>query len=1141
MAKTNNNLNEQKPDKPLSVEQEENHFRLMFEHHGVVMLLIEPESGQIIDANPAAEKFYGYPRSVIRKMSINDINTMTPDQLAEERARAMRGDRIYFVFRHRLSSGEIRIVESFASPVSLNGSLFLFSIIHDITERKRSEEALQKSKERLQLALAASAMGVWEWDIRTNSIFWSLECYKIFQIEHFGETVESLKQFLYPNDLARLKSMPRETLLEKMEQGIELPAISGDGATIWVSILARTDYDENNQPLQVVGTIQDITERRRWVEALVESEGRLQMALASSKMGVWEFDPVADRLYLSPECQEILGTVDFNEHLDRFLQLINPEHIAPVRNFIDAHRDHKLTHPYEFRILRPDGEMRWVSISGWTTYGGENEVPKKVGSLQDITERKQAEAALRESQERYRGLVDVSPDAILITHEDRIVFINQRGLEMFGATTPEQVIGKSAIEFFHPDDRVSMRDLIGNLMVQRKPGQSIEQRIILQNGKTLPVEVFASPLMDGNVLSIQMVIHDITDRQRANEAIRKRAEESALLVEAGHELSTTLDLRKIYTVLDRYIKKLVPCDSLIVSSFDAQTNLIHCEYLRDKNGENDVSSFPPLPLEPEEKGTQSRVIRSGKTLLLPHYLEAFNTASTKFYYNEDGKFFELPPDDLDEVGCSRSAILVPLLIDGQVSGVMQILSTQYEAHTEEHVRFVEALAFRVTSAMSNAVLFQRLQNELVERRNAEDEVRKLNTQLEQRVLSRTADLSRANAELERAARAKDEFLANMSHELRTPLNAILTFSESLEEGIYGPLTDRQHKPMQMVAESGQHLLNLINDVLDLSKIDAGKLVLQLETVEMEPICQASLRLIKEQAMKKRLGVFLNIDPQVKLINADARYLKQMLVNLLSNAVKFTPEGGKIGLDVTGYTDRSQVEFTVWDTGIGIAAEQMKKLFHPFVQVDAGLTRQYGGTGLGLALVYRMAELHGGSVSLQSELGQGSRFTIALSWSDQQNMKSDEPLPKALSPSLENVATQPATVPEKQMDGQPSPLILLVEDNLTNQETFYDYLNHIGFRVIVASNGLEAIDRAHEYTPDLVLMDIQMPGMDGLEATRRLRMDPGLHAVPIIALTALAMAGDRERCLDAGANDYLSKPVGLKQLAQVIERHLPVHP
>jgi signal transduction histidine kinase len=465
------------------------------------------------------------------------------------------------------------------------------------------------------------------------------------------------------------------------------------------------------------------------------------------------------------------------------------------------------------------------------------------------------------------------------------------------------------------------------------------------------------------------------------------------------------------------------------------------------------------------------------------------------------------PNDplLNKMGI-ESCVGTPLFnANGKVMGLMAIMDDKPLNHQKQ----VESM-LQICAARASAEL---------ERIQALEALYKERTSLAQRVKERTAELTTANAELARAVRVKDEFLANMSHELRTPLNGILGLSEILQEGIYGFLNPQQTKSIRTIEESGRHLLSLINDILDLAKIEAGHVKLEIIPLSTEGIGNASLRLIRQLALKKRIKISENYDSDVTIIQADKRYLKQILLNLLSNAVKFTPKGGKINLKVRGNAEQGMVEFIVSDTGIGIAEKDMAYLFKPFVQLDGGLNRAHEGTGLGLSLVYRLTEMHGGSISVESELGKGSRFIVSLPWQEAVM----DTLPTADAPLF-----RPAEMPSS------AARILLVDDNLTILNTLSDYLEAKGYQVIMALDGVQAIEKAIEENPDIILMDMQMPHLDGLEATRRIRAYAQIAATPIIALTALAMPGDRERCLEAGVNDYLSKPVSFKKLRAAIE-------
>ena len=397
------------------------------------------------------------------------------------------------------------------------------------------------------------------------------------------------------------------------------------------------------------------------------------------------------------------------------------------------------------------------------------------------------------------------------------------------------------------------------------------------------------------------------------------------------------------------------------------------------------------------------------------------------------------------------------------------------------------------------------------------------------LLNQSIELHLANAQLERAARLKDEFLANMSHELRTPLNAILGLSEAMQEGVFGTINAEQESSLQTIRDSGGHLLALINDILDLSKAEAGRLELELEPVNLEDVVRAGLQFVKQAARTRRIAISTVFPPRPTWVVGDARRLKQIVVNLVGNAVKFTPEGGNVTVALLADEDRHAVRLDVRDTGIGIAEDDLKRLFQPFVQLHTGLSRKYEGTGLGLSLVARMVELHGGSVAVESRPGEGSCFSVFL------------PAPAPGQEPPYDAQPEEAPAPSASLlEGLQGLTVLLVEDNEVNVATTRQYLEKKGCTVRVARDGVEGVRMAREAAPDLILMDIQMPRMDGLEAIRTLRQDPERADLPIIALTALVLEEDRARCFDAGADRCLSKPVPLSALVHAMLDALEHH-
>ncbi|CAM2822086.1 hybrid sensor histidine kinase/response regulator [Rariglobus hedericola] len=382
---------------------------------------------------------------------------------------------------------------------------------------------------------------------------------------------------------------------------------------------------------------------------------------------------------------------------------------------------------------------------------------------------------------------------------------------------------------------------------------------------------------------------------------------------------------------------------------------------------------------------------------------------------------------------------------------------------------------------------------------------------------RRAEQSARDAEA--ANTAKSAFLAMMSHELRTPLNSILGLSESLIERLHGPLSDKQDRYLHLVLTSGRHLLSLINDILDLAKIESGREDLQLVPCQIGAFCNSALEVIQPMVTKRGQSISVELPSSPLYVSADGRRLQQILVNLLGNAVKFTPVGGRLGLRVEATS--SHVTLCVWDEGIGIGSTDLARIFKPFVQLDARLAREYGGTGLGLALVKQLVALHHGNIDVTSTAGEGSCFTVTL------------PLCAPPAPPLSN---PPFADPEESSLVVPDPaagkiLVLLAEDTEFNIIPIRDYLQIMGCRVEIAENGAVAVQKTVSLRPDIVLMDVQMPVMDGIEAIKNIRSLPDavLAAIPIIAVTALAMPSDRELCLNAGATDYIAKPISLRML------------
>ncbi len=389
------------------------------------------------------------------------------------------------------------------------------------------------------------------------------------------------------------------------------------------------------------------------------------------------------------------------------------------------------------------------------------------------------------------------------------------------------------------------------------------------------------------------------------------------------------------------------------------------------------------------------------------------------------------------------------------------------------------------------------------------------------------NLERANRELEQAKRLKDKFLANMSHEFRTPLNAISGFTELLQKDVYGELTPRQEATLKRIEKSANNLLILINDILDYAKIESGQMDLAKEKINIDELLAEIFTSMEVLAKEKHINMEYKVNSNSPIIYSDFKRLRQIMLNLIDNAIKFTPLDGLVLCQVSSIVidNHEHIKFSVVDSGPGIPEFQFPLLFKPFTQLDNPLTRNTGGTGLGLAIVKQLVEKQGGIIEFESTVGKGSKFHVIL------------PVrPISISIETKNIFQDAEIIRLNSQNKSTIKRILVVDDNEMNMMLMVDYLGSLGYECIEAKNGLEALQIALKENPDLILMDIQMPVMNGLEATKKIREIPQFNRTPIIAVTSFAMADDYERCIQAGANDYLSKPVPLKLLKQTISKY-----
>jgi PAS domain S-box-containing protein len=629
---------------------------------------------------------------------------------------------------------------------------------------------------------------------------------------------------------------------------------------------------------------------------------------------------------------------------------------------------------------------RCVALECWSAPVFENnEIHYIIATFQDITARKQAEQELRANETRFRQLMEAMSAAVAIVEADGAVLYSNRATEELTGYSTAALQQLKLWELVHPDYRDKMIAPKQVRLDDKFLPVRYELPIVNYQHHTRWLDITARKIDYQGKAALIINALDITERKTTTELLNNIA--SGLMSYTG---------KNFLLSLVEYLVHTLQVDCVFIA-----------QYFPTQYGEQMTVDFISAGhSEPHlEKFTYQ--LKGTASFEVIHHQHLYTCQENAW------QFF--PQDLLLQSLAAECFIGTPLLsANGNLQGLMAIVNCQPLENYTLHESALRIFAARAAAELERQAALETLEAE--------------RASLAAHVQERTSELSRANIELARAARLKDEFLANMSHELRTPLNAILGLSEALLEGAFGSLSETQHRSLAVLLESGRHLLELINDILDLAKIEANKIQLCLSEVFLREVCESSLRLIQEMASKKRISLYSSFDPEITLVSVDARRLKQILVNLLSNAVKFTPDGGKVYLTTQGVKETQKISISIRDTGIGMRAMDLPRLFRPFEQLDGGLDRAHEGTGLGLALVQRLVIMHNGTIEVESELNRGSCFTIYLPWIVPEMQM---PIEMKKNVSVKTLSTL-SSVEEHAR-------ILLVDDNPINVKTFEEYL------------------------------------------------------------------------------------------------------
>ncbi|AFZ46364.1 multi-sensor hybrid histidine kinase [Cyanobacterium stanieri PCC 7202] len=996
---------------------------------------------------------------------------------------------------------------------------FVLAVIQDITDRKAKEKENILLKEQLEFVLSSSPAIIYNCEVNPPNYhpkFLSPNVQSILKHDHQKFLSGSLAwhEFIHPDDVSMVFPEMEKQLFTNDHYRCEYRFLTGDNEYVWLQdemILLRDEY---GNPLEIVGYTSNINERK---QAQIELKNKTEeldqfFSLAIDLLCIANTDGYFIRL--NKEWEKLLGYPLKQLEGSLFLDYIHPDDLSLTLEAIKEIQQGLEIASFTNRYRCADGSYRWLE---WRCAPKQNYI---YAAARDITDRKKNE----EDINRHLAAIEAAMNGIAILQGDNFLYANKAHHEMFGYQQGE-LIGKNWRILYHPKKiKLIEQDIFPVLMTDGAWYGEIEAKkkdgSIFDEGLSLTVT-------DNNLLIC--ICQDVT--------LRKQYEAEKLTL-----IDTIQRNNQLLSIISKAESKFITAENRLTIFEQLLSDLLeltNSEYgfIGEVLFREDGSAFM------EENFIKIK----GVPYLQTHSITniAWNEETQKFYdenYQAGMQFTNMntlfgavimtgkpviansPSTDPRRGGIPSehpplNAFLgLPFFSDNKLIGIVGIANAPggYDNSVVEYLQpFLMTCSILIEGYRLDAG------QKLAEK-----------------------ELFKSNQQLMKANRLKDEFLANMSHELRTPLNAILGMTEGLSEQIFGEINNKQLKALETIERSGTHLLELINDILDLAKIEAGQLELQLSNVSLDSLSESSLTFIKQLAFKKRIKLNTEIPTNVPCLMIDERKIRQVLINLLNNAVKFTPEGGNISIKISNATpgeipnfvtkvfknsentSLNNVYISVVDTGIGIPPNKFNSLFEPFVQVDSALNRQYSGTGLGLSLVKRIVELHGGFVILSSRVGFGSSFTIALPY----NSSACE-----ISQSWNN--DNPQIISSNSIQPSSNALILLAEDNEANISTISSYLKAKGYRVIIAKNGEEAVSFSQTEKPDLILMDIQMPKMSGFDAIVQIRQNSETTNIPIIALTALAMKDDQNKCLEIGVNDYFSKPLKLRALTNKIQELL----
>ncbi|MEG4942351.1 PAS domain S-box protein [Microcoleus sp. F4-D5] len=983
-------------------------------------IVVKDRQGRFVALNSNVANFIGKPiEEIIGK---DDLELLLPENAREVMAKDRQIIRSGIAEAYEEDISSTTLLTTKAPWRDANGNILgIIATSRDISDRKATEKALQYNEERFRSLTEATSQLIWttnsDGELVTGHHLW-----KAFT----GQSFEELQGWgwldaIHPDDKAYVTKVSLDALANKTILQIEYRLGHHSGEYRYMSVRAVPLLNADGSIREWFGVHTDITDRKLVEDAIEQSEERYRSLITATSQIVWtsDFEGKCPDL---PSWRAYTGQTEAEAIGFGWLDAIHPDDRERTAQVWMEAVQNKSLYDTEYRMRAADGDYRYFQIRGVPIQNEDGSIREWVGTCTDIHDRKLAEDALKQSEERYRSLI-LATSQIVWTTDPEGRCQDSPSMRAYTGQTEAEAIGFGWLDIIHPDDRERTVQ-VWMEAVQTRSLFEMEYRMRGVDGNYRYFQARGVPILDedGSLREWVGTCTDIHDRKLAEDAIKQSEE--------------------------RY-RSLILATSQIVWTGDPEGRCPDIPTLRAYTGQ-----------------TVEEVVGFG-------WLNAMH------------------PDDRE-----RTA------------------QVWMEAVQNKSLYNIE---YRIRAADGNYRYFQGRAVPILNEDGSLREWVGTCTDIHDRKLAEIAQ-AKAKEAAEAASRAKSEFLANMSHELRTPLNGIMGYAQILQRSKV--LNEEERSRIDVIYQCGSHLLTLINDILDLSKIEAQKVELMPTDFHFPAFLQGVAEMCRIRAELKGIHFHFPSSPELPIgIRADEKRLRQVLINLLSNAIKFTDEGS-VTFTVS-FAAEGKIRFEIRDTGTGIAQDQLQAIFQPFEQVG-DRRRQTEGTGLGLAISKRIVELMGSTIHVQSEMNVGSIF-----WFDVNLSQADE----WVKTSQIDHRGQIIGIKDRQ------PKIVVIDDKWANRSVISNLLSPIGFEVYEANDGQEGWEKILEVQPDLIVTDLLMPELDGFELIKRVRESESLKDTVIIVSSASVFETDQYRSLEAGGNTFLPKPIQAAELLQKLQQYL----